>query len=72
MRELDDSELDMLGIFHSHTHTQAYPSSTDVNLAANWPEAYYLIASLMNEAPLLRAFRIVNGQVTEEDISIQD
>ena len=71
MRDIDDSGLDMLGIFHSHTHTQAYPSSTDVNLAANWPDAYYLIASLMAEEPMLRAFRIVNGQVTEEPITYE-
>src|SRR5579872_5964671 len=70
MRDIDDSGLDMLGIFHSHTHTQAYPSSTDVNLAANWPEAYYLIASLMAEPPMLRAFRIVDGNVEEEEVTI--
>ena len=69
--ELRRLDWEIGGIFHSHTHTQAYPSSTDVSLAANWPEAYYLIASLMADEPVLRAFRIVNGQVTEEDISIK-
>ena len=71
MRDIDAHDWELVGIFHSHTHTQAYPSSTDVSLAANWPEAYYLIASLMADEPVLRAFRIVNGQVTEEDISIK-
>ena len=71
MRELDDADLDMLGIFHSHTHTQAYPSSTDINLAANWPDAYYVIASLMADEPVLRAFRIVSGKVTEEPITYE-
>ncbi|HVA25090.1 MAG TPA: M67 family metallopeptidase [Chloroflexota bacterium] len=69
LNELYTSGWDLLGIFHSHTHTQAYPSSTDVSLAANWPEAYYLIASLQNEPPTLRAFRVLDGQVTEEEIS---
>ena len=69
LNELHDRAWDLLGIFHSHTHTQAYPSSTDVSLAANWPEAYYLIASLQNEPPVLRAFRISDGHVAEEEIT---
>ncbi len=69
LNELHVNDWDLLGIFHSHTHTQAYPSSTDVNLAANWPEAYYLIASLQNDPPVLRAYRIVDGKVEEEEIS---
>ena len=69
-RDLDDRDWDVLGIYHSHTHTEAYPSPTDVRLAA-WPEAYYLIVSLADEAkPDLRAFRITDGQVTEEELGI--
>lgn len=60
------------GIFHSHTHTQAYPSSTDVSLASGWPHVYYLIASLEKEEPILRTFRIVDGKITEEPIDYQD
>jgi len=71
-RELDASDWDLLGIFHSHTHTQAYPSSTDIQLASNWPDQIYLIASLMNPEPQLRAFRIVDGQVSEEEIDFWD
>jgi proteasome lid subunit RPN8/RPN11 len=68
MKEIDAQGWDLLGIFHSHTHTAAYPSSTDVSLAANWPDAYYLIASLQNEPPELRAFRIAGGRVENEEI----
>jgi hypothetical protein len=39
-----------------------------VSLAANWPDAYYLIASLQNEPPELRAFRIADGRVENEEI----
>jgi [CysO sulfur-carrier protein]-S-L-cysteine hydrolase len=60
---------ELFGIFHSHTHTQAYPSSTDVSLAANWPEAYYLIASLQSKTPGLRAYRILDGHVEEQEIA---
>ena len=60
----------MLAIYHSHTHTEARPSPTDVRLAA-WPEACYLIVSLANDAkPDLRAYRITDGEVTEEAIEI--
>jgi proteasome lid subunit RPN8/RPN11 len=69
-RDLDNNGWDVLGIYHSHTHTEAYPSPTDVRLAA-WPEAHYLIVSLAEEAnPVLRAFRILDGLVTEEAIEI--
>ena len=69
-RDLDDQDWDVLCIYHSHTHTDAYPSPTDVRLAA-WPDAYYLIVSLADEAkPDLRAFRITDGEVNEEAIEI--
>jgi len=50
-------------IFHSHPTTAAYPSATDIRLAF-YPEALYLIASLVGE-PGLRAFHIIDGQVRE-------
>jgi proteasome lid subunit RPN8/RPN11 len=69
-RDIDGNGWDLLAIYHSHTHTEAYPSPTDVRLAA-WPEAYYVIVSLADEAnPVLRAFRIEDGQVTEEELTV--
>src|SRR4051812_27592304 len=47
-REIDDADLELLGIFHSHVFTQAYPSQTDVRLAY-YPDAVYFLVSLMNE-----------------------
>ncbi|OGO49581.1 MAG: hypothetical protein A2148_11300 [Chloroflexi bacterium RBG_16_68_14] len=71
-RDLDNHGWDVLAIYHSHTHTEAYPSPTDVSLAA-WPEAYYLIVSLADEAkPVLRAFRIQDGRVTEHELQVVD
>ena len=70
-RDIDGSGWDVLAIYHSHTHTEAYPSPTDVRLAA-WPEAYYVIVSLEDDAnPVLRAFRIEDGQVTEEELRVE-
>jgi proteasome lid subunit RPN8/RPN11 len=69
-RDLDDRDWDVLAIYHSHTHTAARPSPTDVRLAA-WPEAFYLIVSLADDTnPDLRAFRITDGEVAEEAIEI--
>ena len=69
-RDIDANNWDLLAIYHSHTHTEAYPSPTDVSLAA-WPEAHYLIVSLEDESnPVLRSFRIEEGQVTEETLEV--
>ena len=68
MTEMDDLGLDLVGIFHSHVATEAYPSRTDVELAA-YPDAVYLILSLADQdAPVLRAFRIRDGRVDEEEL----
>lgn len=68
--DLDGHGWDVMVIYHSHTHTEAYPSPTDTRLAA-WPDAYYVIVSLEDEAnPVVRAFRITDGEVTEEDLVV--
>ncbi len=61
--------MQLVGIYHSHPHSEAYPSSTDVRLAV-YPDACYLIISLMGSEPKVRAFRIHNKTVTEEPIQI--
>lgn len=66
---MDEEGLELLGIFHTHTHSEAYPSETDRRLAF-YPEASYLVMSLSDrEHPVLRAFRIVDGEVAEEELS---
>lgn len=67
-RECEANSWDFLAIYHSHTASEAYPSPTDIRLAF-WPEAYYVLVSLKDAAkPVVRAFRIVDGNVTEEKI----
>lgn len=69
-REIDANGWELLAIYHSHPHSQAYPSSTDVSLAF-YPEANYIIISLMEpNNPAVRAFRIVDGKITEVRIEI--
>jgi [CysO sulfur-carrier protein]-S-L-cysteine hydrolase len=67
-RDFEEREWDIHVIYHSHPVSVAYPSKTDISLAA-WPDAYYLICSLEDKAnPSLRAFRIVDGAVTEVEV----
>jgi proteasome lid subunit RPN8/RPN11 len=68
--EIEDEGLELFAIYHSHTHTDAYPSPTD-RRQAFYPEARYLIVSLEDrDAPVLRGFRIVSGEVTEEEVRV--
>jgi len=68
--EMESNDWEHRGVYHSHTHSEAYPSSTDVRLAA-WPEAYYIIVTLMDkENPSIRVFRIVDGEISEEDVQV--
>jgi proteasome lid subunit RPN8/RPN11 len=67
--DVDGRDEEFLVIYHSHTHTEAYPSPTDVRLAA-WPDANYVLVSLAEEPPPVRAFRIVDGVVTEEPVAV--
>ena len=71
MRTIEDEGWG-LAIYHSHTHTQAYPSSTDMRLAA-YPEATYLIVTLQDrDHPDIRAFSIIDGEVTEKPVVVRE
>ena len=68
--EMDENGWDIYAIFHSHTHSEAYPSETDRNQAF-YPDSYYALLSLDDrENPVFRAFRIVDGEITEEEVKI--
>jgi proteasome lid subunit RPN8/RPN11 len=69
-RALDDADEVPVVIYHSHTATEAYPSRTDVKLAAE-PDAHYVLLSTRDpERHELRSYRIVDGEVTEEPVDI--
>jgi proteasome lid subunit RPN8/RPN11 len=68
--EIEVKGWDLVGIFHSHTHTEAYPSETD-RRQAFYPEAHYVLVSLADSAnPALRAFTIRDGEVREQEVRI--
>jgi [CysO sulfur-carrier protein]-S-L-cysteine hydrolase len=68
-RDAEKRGFELLGVMHSHTHTEAYPSPTDVNQAPD-PAWHYVIVSLKREAPVLRSYRIVDGEVSEEPVGL--
>jgi proteasome lid subunit RPN8/RPN11 len=68
--ELDERGWDLWGIYHSHTHSEAYPSETDRRLAF-YPDSRYLVLSVADrEAPVLRSFFIRDGEVEEEELTV--
>jgi proteasome lid subunit RPN8/RPN11 len=67
--DADAHGLELLGVMHSHTHTEAYPSPTDVSQAPI-PEWHYVIVSLKWDAPVLRSYRIVDGEIAEEAVGL--
>jgi proteasome lid subunit RPN8/RPN11 len=72
IRELDGRDEEFLVIYHSHVATEGRPSPTDIRFAANWPDPYYVLVSLAEDPPPVRAFRIVDGEVTEEPLAVDE
>jgi proteasome lid subunit RPN8/RPN11 len=71
MKEIEGAGEELVGIYHSHTKSPAYPSQTDVNLAG-WPEAVYLIVSLADSAePEIRGFRIRDGKIDDAELVVE-
>jgi proteasome lid subunit RPN8/RPN11 len=68
-RDAEARGLEIIGVMHSHTHTDAYPSPTDLAQAPD-PAWHYVIVSLRQEAPVLRSYRIVDQVSAEEPVSL--
>ena len=69
-REMDDRDEEPVVIYHSHTATEAYPSRTDISYAAE-PNAHYVLVSTRDAAQTeFRSYRIIDGQVTEEEVNV--
>lgn len=69
-RDAERRGLEILGVFHSHTHTVAFPSPTDVAQAPDhsW---HYVLVSLADDAPVVRCYRIVDGNISEEPVVLE-
>jgi [CysO sulfur-carrier protein]-S-L-cysteine hydrolase len=70
-RDAEDDGFEVIGVMHSHTHTTAFPSPTDVRQAPD-PSWHYVIVSLRHDVPVLRSYRIIVGHVTEEPVELAD
>ncbi len=68
-RDAEAQGLVISGVYHSHTHTDAWPSPTDVGQAPD-PAWHYVIVSLRLPEPVVRSFRIVDGEVEEEGVEV--
>jgi len=67
--DADDRDWEIHGVVHSHTHSEPYPSPTDVRQAPV-PDWHYVIVSLKRDAPELRSYRIIDGEITEEPVEL--
>jgi [CysO sulfur-carrier protein]-S-L-cysteine hydrolase len=75
-KEMWANDEEPVVVYHSHTDTEAYPSRTDIGLASE-PGAHYVLVSTKasgnNDGPVeFRSYRIVDGEVTEEEVSVVD
>ena len=71
-KEMRDRGEELVAIYHSHTKSPAYPSQTDLNEAASWPEQVYLIVSLADpEAPDVKAFWLKDNEITEAELVVE-
>src|ERR1700747_155459 len=66
---IDDADLDLGAIYHSHTRSDPYPSQTDINLAF-YPDAVYVIVGLAGDDPEVKAYEIRDGRVTDADFQV--
>ena len=71
MEQLEADGEELAAIYHSHTESAAEPSQTDINLAF-YPDALYVIVGVKGEEHDVRAWRIVDGAVSEAALEVQD
>lgn len=69
-RDAEAAGLELVGVYHSHTHTDAYPSPTDVAAAPD-PGWHYVVVSLRDSETVVRSYRITDGKIREEPVVLQ-
>jgi [CysO sulfur-carrier protein]-S-L-cysteine hydrolase len=71
LKAIEGRGEELIGIYHSHTRSAAYPSQTDVNEAVMWPEQVYVIVSLENEeAPDVKAYDLSDLKIADVDLDV--
>jgi proteasome lid subunit RPN8/RPN11 len=69
---IDDDDLEIGAIYHSHTRSAPEPSQTDINLARNWPDPIYVIVGVHTDADDVRAWRITGDDVEQVALDVVD
>jgi len=69
-REMDEHDEEPIVIYHSHTATEAYPSRADIGLAMEPGAHYVLVSTRDSDQTEFRSYRILDGQVTEEPVTV--
>lgn len=72
VRQMREEGLELVGIFHSHPASPAYPSLTDIRLAFYPGVAYVIVSFVKTSEPELKAFQIIDGSVSERSIEIKE
>jgi [CysO sulfur-carrier protein]-S-L-cysteine hydrolase len=71
-KEIPDNGEELLAIYHSHTKSPAYPSQTDLNAAAGWPDPVYVIVSLADpEAPDVKGYWLRDMKIAEAELVVE-
>jgi [CysO sulfur-carrier protein]-S-L-cysteine hydrolase len=72
LKAIEDDGKELLGIYHSHTKSAAYPSQTDVNQAVNWPDAIWLIVSLQDaDAPDVKGYWLKDLAIADAELVVE-
>jgi proteasome lid subunit RPN8/RPN11 len=69
-RAMEDRDEEPVVIYHSHTATEAYPSRTDISYASEPGAHYVLVSTREPDSEEFRSFRIADGEVTEEEVTV--
>ena len=70
-KDFDARGWEIGALYHSHTHTEPYPSQTDINYAREWPGVEWVIVGLAGETPEVRSYLIEDGQVREVALTVR-
>jgi proteasome lid subunit RPN8/RPN11 len=70
-RRADAEGLEVIGVFHSHTHSEARPSPTDVRQAPD-PAWHYVLISLRDTPADVRSYRVIDGEASIEVVDVTD
>jgi proteasome lid subunit RPN8/RPN11 len=70
-RAIDERDLELGAIYHSHTRTAPEPSQTDINGAAQWPGALWVIVGLADGEPDVRTWSIAAGRVSQVELVVE-